>query len=98
MPLNGHNTYVPNTNYEWILNDTYPQGDDRLQELYLYHVPTDKKVVLGRFHEPEEFSGEWRCDLHPRCDQQGKNVFFDSTHNGGKRQIYKINIEEIVHN
>ncbi|MFP4092615.1 MAG: hypothetical protein ACLFUB_05170 [Cyclobacteriaceae bacterium] len=96
MPQNGHNTYVPNTNYEWILNDTYPQGPDRMQTLYLYHVPSKKKVVLGRFHEPEKFSGEWRCDLHPRCDQQGNRVFFDSTHEGGKRQMYMVDIEAIV--
>jgi len=98
MTVNGHNTYVPNTNYEWILNDTYPQGKERLQELYLYHVPTDKKVVLGKFHEPEKFTGEWRCDLHPRCNQQGTKVFFDSTHNGGKRQIYMVSIEDIIKN
>ena len=68
MRVNGHNTYVPNTDYEWILNDTYPQGEERMQELYLYHVPSKRKVILGRFHEPEKFSGEWRCDLHPRCN------------------------------
>ncbi len=96
MPVNGHNTYVPNTNYEWILNDTYPQGEDRMQMLYLYHVPTKKKVILGSFHEPEKFRGEWRCDLHPRCDQQGNKVFFDSTHEGDKRQMYMIDIASIV--
>jgi len=96
MPSNGHNTYVPGTNYEWILNDTYPKGKERLQELYLYHVPSKRKVILGSFHEPKEFKGEWRCDLHPRCDQQGKRVFFDSTHVGGKRQMFSINIEKIV--
>ena len=96
MTHNGHNTYVPNTNYEWILNDTYPQGSERLQELYLYHIPTNRKVTLGKFYEPGEFSGEWRCDLHPRCDQQGKRVFFDSTHEGGKRQMYMIEISKVV--
>ena len=95
MPLNGHNTYIPNTNYEWILNDTYPLGPNRLQELYLYHVPTKRRVDLGKFHEPQRFNGEWRCDLHPRSDQQGKRVFFDSTHSG-KRQMYMINIDQVV--
>ncbi|WKN44874.1 hypothetical protein [Tunicatimonas pelagia] len=96
MTVNGHNTYVPHTNNEWILNDTYPQGDERMQELYLYHVPSQRKVVLGRFHEPAKFKGEWRCDLHPRCNQQGTKVYFDSTHEGSKRQMYEINIEEII--
>jgi hypothetical protein len=96
MIRNGHNTYVPNTNYEWILNDTYPVGEERLQELYLFHVPTGRKVTLGHFHEPGQFTGEWRCDLHPRCDQQGRRVFFDSTHAGGKRQMYMVDISGIV--
>ncbi|MFW5774332.1 MAG: hypothetical protein ACOCWD_06590 [Tangfeifania sp.] len=64
--------------------------------MYLYHVPTRRKVILGEFFEPEKFQGEWRCDLHPRCDQQGNRVFFDSTHKGGKRQMYMIDIEKIV--
>ena len=96
MVTNGHITYVPHTNYEWILNDTYPQGEERLQELYLFHVPTSRKITLGKFHEPKEFRGEWRCDLHPRCDQQGKRVFFDSTHEGGKRQVYMVDISGII--
>jgi hypothetical protein len=96
MPVNGHNTYVPNTNNEWILNDTYPQGKDRMQTLYLYHVPSKKKIILGSFHEPEKFQGEWRCDLHPRSDQQGNRVFFDSTHIEGKRQMFMIDIEKIL--
>jgi len=96
MTRNGHNTYVPNTNYEWILNDTYPGGEERLQELYLFHIPTNRKVSLGKFHEPIKYKGEWRCDLHPRCDQHGKRVFFDSTHKGDRRQIYMIDISDIV--
>ena len=96
MTVNGHNTYVPNTNDEWILNDTYPQGKERMQELYLYHVPSKRKVILGKFHEPEKFSGEWRCDLHPRCNPQGTKVYFDSTHKDDKRQMYEVDIQEIV--
>ena len=87
---------MPNPNDEWILNDTYPQGKERMQELYLYHVPSKRKVILDKFHEPEKFSGEWRCDLHPRCNPQGTKVYFDSTHEAGKRQMYEIDIQEIV--
>ena len=97
MTVNGHNTYVPHTNGEWILNDTYPSQDQkRLQTLYLYHVPTDKKVVLGQFYEPPMFSGEWRCDLHPRTNQQGTQVIFDSTHHNGQRQMYLVDISSVV--
>ncbi|MBM4081750.1 MAG: hypothetical protein FJ278_18745, partial [Planctomycetes bacterium] len=46
MTLNGHCTYLPGN--EWILNDAYPDKE-RKQELYLYHVPTRRKVALGKF-------------------------------------------------
>jgi hypothetical protein len=95
MPVNGHNTYVPNTNNEWVLNDTYP-NQERIQTLYLYHIPTDRRVVLGRFLSPPQYKAEWRCDLHPRCDQTGTRVFFDSTHEKLGRQMYSIDISKIV--
>lgn len=95
MPDNGHNTYVPNTNKTWILNDTYPLGEERLMTLYLFHAPSRRKVILGRFHRPAAYATEWRLDLHPRCDQEGKRVFFDSVHSG-VRQIYMVDISSIV--
>jgi hypothetical protein len=94
MTGNGHNTYVPNTNNEWVLNDTYPNKDREIT-LYLYHIPSKKQVILGKFYSPESYFGEWRCDLHPRCDQAGQRVFFDSTHEGS-RQMYFIDIRNIV--
>ena len=96
MTLNGHNTFVPGTNNEWILNDTYPQGAERFQEMYLFHVPSGRKVLLGRFHSPNQYKGEWRCDLHQKCTPDGKKVIFDSTHEGNGRQIYMIEIEPII--
>ena len=96
MTQNGHQTYLPHTNNEWILNDTYPDQEYRKQTLYLYHVPTDKKVILGRFYQPPESQGEWRCDLHPRFSLDGRTVIFDSTHGGNGRQMYKVDIADVV--
>ncbi len=97
MVENGHNTYVPKTNGEWILNDTYPYRDPgRRQTLYLYHVPSNRKLVLGKFFEPKKFTGEWRCDLHPRTNQQGTQVIFDSTHKNNQRQMYLVDISQII--
>ena len=96
MTENGHQTYLPHTNNEWILNDTYPSKEDQKQTLYLYHVPTGKKVVLGRFYQPPESHGEWRCDLHPRFSVDGRTVIFDSTHGGNGRQMYAIDISRVV--
>jgi len=96
MIVNGHNTYLPNKNNEWILNDCYPQGKERLQTPYLYNVPANKRYDLGNFYEPDTYKGEFRCDLHPRYSPNGKMVIIDSTHEGMGRQMYLIGISELV--
>lgn len=90
-----HVSFVPGTNGEWILNDSYP-NEFRFQSLYLYHLPTQTRIDLGEFYSPEEYVGEWRCDLHPRCSRDGKKVIFDSAHEGLGRQIYMVDISEFI--
>jgi hypothetical protein len=94
MTVNGHNTYVPGTNNQLVLNDTYPDAD-RLQHPYLYSIPSNRKLPLGHFHSPPAYGGEYRCDTHPRYSRSGKTVCIDSPHNGG-RQMYLIDISELV--
>ncbi len=91
--LNGHCTYLPGNT--WILNDTYPLGPQRTQGLYLYHVPSGRKVPLGDYPAPPGYEGEWRCDLHPRFSRDGRTVVFDSAHEGG-RQMYLLDIGAII--
>ena len=79
MTVNGHCTYLPGN--EWILNDTYPDAERR-QHLYLYQVESGERVPLGSFHAPEAYTGEWRCDLHPRASPDGRWVAVDSAHGG----------------
>jgi hypothetical protein len=93
MTVNGHCTYLPGN--EWILNDTYPDSE-RLQHLYLYHVATGQRISLGDFLAPEPYRGEWRCDLHPRSSPDGHTVVIDSAHGGNGRQLYLIEVGEIV--
>lgn len=93
MPLNGHCTYLPGN--RWILNDTYPD-QDRLQHPYLYEVSTGRRVPLGHFLSPPEYTGEWRCDTHPRFSPDGKKVVIDSPHGGNGRQLHLIDIAGIV--
>jgi hypothetical protein len=95
MTVNGHNTFVPGKKNQWVLNDTYPDKQ-RLQHPYLYHIPTRRKVPLGHFHSPPEYSGEWRCDTHPCADRAGRNVSFDSPHGGNGRQVYVVDISHVV--
>ena len=92
MTVNGHCAYLPGN--RWILNDTYPDRD-RLQHPYLYHVATGRKVPLGHFRSPKEYTGEWRCDTHPRFSPDGRSVVIDSPHTGG-RQLHLIDVSGIV--
>ena len=96
MTQNGHNTYLPGTKNDWILNDTYPQRDTREQIVYLYQVSTNKKIELDRFYSPPEYKGEWRCDTHPGYSNDGKFICIDSPHRGNGRQMYLIDISSII--
>ena len=90
MAENGHNTYVPGTNNQLVLCDTYPDAK-RLQHPYLYSIASNRKLPLGHFLSPPAYTGEWRCDTHPRNSRDGKSVCIDSPHNDG-RQMYLIDI------
>jgi len=68
----------------------------RLQHPYLYHLPTHRRVPLGHFHSSPEYSGEWRCDLHPRYSPDGRKVVIDSTHRRPGAAKYLIDISKIV--
>jgi hypothetical protein len=93
MTVNGHCTYLPGN--RWILNDTYPDKQ-RLQHVYLFSTKTGRRVALGDFMSPPEYTGEWRCDTHPRSSRDGKMVCIDSPHGGNGRQMYLIDASAIV--
>ncbi len=94
MPVNGHNTYLPNHS-EWILNDSYPDNN-RLQHVYLYNVKTNERIPLGDFYAAPEYKGEWRCDTHPRSGRKGKMVCIDCPIGKNGRQLILMDISEIV--
>ena len=94
MPRNGHNTYLP-PDQKWVLNDTYPD-EERLQHPYLYELATERRVPLAHLYSPPEYTGEWRCDNHPRSSRNGKMVCVDSPHGGEGRQLYLIDVSGIV--
>jgi hypothetical protein len=93
MTRNGHCTYLPGN--RWILNDTYPDKK-RKQNVYLYKVATGQIVPLGHFYSPPQYTGELRCDTHPRFSPDGRSVVIDSPHGGNGRQMYLIDISAIV--
>jgi hypothetical protein len=93
MTRNGHNTYLPGN--EWILNDTYP-NKERLQQVYLYHVPTKKRIPIGDFYLSLSYKGEWRCDTHPRFSPDGKTVVIDCPVGDLGRQLVLMDISELI--
>jgi len=93
MTVNGHCTYLPGN--RWILNDTYPDKQ-RNQNVYLYDTETARRIWLGHFHSPKEYTGEWRCDTHPRFSPDGKKVVIDSAHDGNGRQMHLIDSGELT--
>ena len=93
IETDGHNTFIPGTANRWILNDSYPQGTERLQQLYLYDSHRDRRFNLGRFHLPSEYTGEWRVDLHARTSPSAKRIIIDSAHTG-ERQMWMLDMSE----
>jgi hypothetical protein len=96
MTVNGHNTYLKGA--KWILNDTYPDKE-RLQTVYVYEIATGRRVDLGKFLSPKPYTGEWRCDTHPRSSPNGKLVCIDSPHPhqgwAGGRQMHLLDISQL---
>ncbi len=90
MTVNGHCTYLNRDNNRWILNDTYPDKQ-RNQNVFLYDTATGTRRELGSFPAPPAYTGEWRCDTHPRSSPDGRKAVIDSAHNGG-RQMYLIDL------
>ncbi|MEZ6128669.1 MAG: hypothetical protein R3C59_08290 [Planctomycetaceae bacterium] len=90
----GHLTYLPGN--EWILNDTYPKGSERLQTPHLYHVATNRRIDLGHFRLPKIYTGEWRVDTHPRLSRDGKTVCIDAVDGSNGRQLCLIDIKDLL--
>jgi hypothetical protein len=93
MTQDGHCSYLPDR--DWIVCDTYPDRARR-QHPYLFHIPTEKRTDLGHLQVPAEYSGEWRCDTHPRVSPDGRSLVVDSPHGGDGRQMWQIDIGEIL--
>ncbi|MEQ1826002.1 MAG: hypothetical protein ABL921_08640 [Pirellula sp.] len=94
LDSSGHITYLRNN--EWILNDTYPKSNLRLQIPHLYHLKTKRRIDLGNFPSPPSYQGEWRVDNHPRLSRDERWVCIDSPHGDQGRQLYLIDISGVV--
>ena len=93
MIEDGHCTYLADK--RWVLNDTYPDND-RLQHVYLFDTLSNKRIPVVDLYSPNQYTGEWRCDTHPRSSPDGKKVIVDSPHGLNGRQQYLIDLEKIL--
>ncbi|MEM9657646.1 MAG: hypothetical protein AAF961_04720, partial [Planctomycetota bacterium] len=89
LDYDGHGTFSPDR--AWMVTDTYPSGGLREQKLYLMDMRSEAAFSMGRFAQPARFTGQWRCDLHPRWSPQGNLIGFNSTHTGS-RQAYVVEL------
>jgi hypothetical protein len=92
LTQDGHCSYSPDR--RWVLNDTYPDKN-RLQWLMLYDPAKNRRYDLNQFHSPKQFTGPFRCDMHPRWNRDGTQVCFDGCHDP-QRQVYVVDVREIV--
>ncbi len=92
LTKDGHCSYSPGG--RWLLTDTYPDEESQ-RSLILYRLADARRFDLGRFYALPEIAGEIRCDLHPRWSRDGRQICFDSVHQG-TRQIYVVDVGGIV--
>ena len=91
----GHPSFLPN-NKNIILSDSYPDKYGE-RSLYTYNLIKNKKTILGKFKSPLRFRSQYRCDLHPRWNNNGTLISFDSTHKKNLRTINILKIENPLH-
>jgi hypothetical protein len=89
LDYDGHGTFSPDQ--KWMVTDTYPSAGLSEEKIYLMEMKSQTVMCLGRFLEPMEFSGFWRCDIHCRWSPHGDKIGFNSTQTGS-RQVYIYNL------
>ena len=89
LDFDGHGTFSPDG--KWMTTDTYPADGMHEQKIYLMDMKTEAIMSLGRFPEPEEYHGGWRCDIHCRWSPNGDIIGFNSTQSGS-RQVYVMKL------
>jgi hypothetical protein len=90
--INNYGDGHPHVHGDWFVTDTYPDRA-RMQHLTLCNWKTGDMQEIGEFFHGFKYSGECRCDLHPRFSHDGKSVFFDSVFSG-RRQLYRMKLPE----
>lgn len=91
--FDNHMSFSPDRKY--MLADSYPRTEHRMQQLGIYHPEKNIVVEVGKFYSVPSAVTDVRCDLHPRWNRSGDLITFDSTHEG-YRGIYAIAFDDNV--
>lgn len=81
----GHPTVSGNK----IVVDTYPDKSG-MQHLILYDLISETTETLTEVRHHPKYSGETRCDMHPRFSPDGKRVYFDTVCSGKRRLAFIV--------
>jgi hypothetical protein len=82
----GHCSFAPDS--EWMVTDRN-HGESRSKLLMIFHIGMKQGLVLGTFPVKEYFTGDLRCDLHPRWNRTGDAICFDALETKGwTRQLH----------
>jgi len=82
----GHPTYLNNQS---IITDTYPDRFSREQKVVKFSK--DKFEVLAKISSPKRYTGEFRCDLHPRVSEDKTKVILDiPSYEGRKLMVLEV--------
>ena len=87
---NGHCTFTADG--RWMATDRKDSSSNS-QSVWLYDMELDKGMILHAkpVNEKRYFSGDIRCDFHPRWNPSGNKICFDAVDNEtGTRQMHLI--------
>lgn len=86
-PRDGH----PTVSGDWVVIDSYPDLS-RMQSLIAYNHKTNEIVKIGEFFHDMKHAVYTRCDLHPRFNETGDKIYFDTLYSG-KRELCSIKVK-----
>ena len=91
LDWDGHCVWSPDG--RWLSTEGY--FDKTYKRNWVLMRSADEAVLpIGSFFVPEAYrGGHWRCDLHARWRPDGKQLGFNSVHEGS-RQVYVIDLGE----
>ena len=90
LDWDGHCVWSPNGN--WMSTEGYFDKTNK-RNWVLMRAADEAVIPVGSFYVPEKYVSDWRCDLHARWRPDGKQLGFNSVHEGS-RQVYVMDVEE----